>query len=88
MRRVDELGFYNLGAKQLAAKLGITMPKVVAVVDHLSLRDDPDCYKEFKIGKTSHKRYSQKAIESIESALKVESLEEIWANRAKVQKKT
>ena len=88
VRRVDELGFYNLGAKQLAEKLGITMPKLVAVVDHLSLRDDPDCYKEFKIGKTSHKRYSQKAIERIENVLKVESLEEIWAKRTSAKKKS
>ena len=81
VRRVDELGFYSLGAKQLADKVGLTMPKVVAVVNHIGLRHDPDCYKEFKIGKTLHKRYSPKAIERIENVLKEESLEDIWANR-------
>jgi hypothetical protein len=39
VKRVDELGFNSLGAKQLAEKVGLTMPKVVAVVDHLGLRD-------------------------------------------------
>ena len=87
VKRVDELGFYNLGAKQLAEKLDMTMPKAVAVVDHLGLRDDPDCYKEFKIGKTLHKRYSPKAVERIENVLKEESLEEIWAKQARAKKR-
>jgi len=81
VKRVDELGFYNLGAKQLAEKVGLTVPKVVAVVDHLGLRDEQDCYKEFKIGKTAHKRYSQKAVERIKEALKKESPDEIWTKR-------
>ena len=70
VKRVDELGFYNLGAKQLADKVGLTMPKAVAVVDHLGLRNDSDCYKEFKIGKAVFKRYSQKAIDAMKEALK------------------
>lgn len=82
VKRVDELGFYSLGAKQLAEKVGLTMPKVVAVVDHLGLRDDKDCYKEFNIGKTLHKRYSPKAIDSIKEALKRESADEIWRRRS------
>jgi hypothetical protein len=78
VKRVDELGFYSLGAKQLAEKVGLTVPKAVAVVEHLGLRDDPECYKEFKIGKTLHKRYSQKAIDAIKDALKDRSADEIW----------
>lgn len=81
VKRVNELDFYNIGAKQLAEKVGLTMPKVVAVVDHLGLRYDQDCYKEFKIGKTLLKRYSQKAIEAIKEALKKESADEIWRKR-------
>lgn len=81
VKRVDELGFYNLGAQQLAEKVGLTMPKAVAVVDHLGLRERTDCYKEFKIGKSVHKRYSQEAIDAIGAALKKESTEEIWAKR-------
>jgi hypothetical protein len=81
VKRVDELGFYNLGAKQLAEKVGLTMPKLLAVVDYLGLRKDPECYKEFKIGKTVFKRYSQKAIDAIKEALKTENAEEIWRKR-------
>lgn len=81
VKRVDELGFYSLGAKQLAEKVGLTMPKVVAVVDYLGLRRQSECYKEIKIGKAVFKRYSQKAIDSIKEALEKESPDEIWRKR-------
>jgi hypothetical protein len=87
VKRVDELGFYSLGAKQLAKKVRLTMPKTVAVVDYLNLRGDAECYKEFRIGKTVHKRYSQKAISRIESALEKESVEEIWDKHRGKKKK-
>ena len=86
-KRVNELGFYSLGAKQLAEKVGLTIPKVVAVVDHLGLRDDKEYYKEFNFGKTLHKQYSQKAIEKIRSALKEERMEDIWANRVRARRR-
>ncbi len=82
VKRVDELGFYSLGAKDLGEKIGLTMPKAVAVVDHLGLRDRPECYKEIKIGKAVFKRYSPKAIDSIKEALKKESADEIWRMRS------
>ena len=81
VKRVDELGFYNLGAKQLADKLGLTMAKAGAVVDHLGLRDDQECYKEIKIGKSRFKRYSQKALEAIRKALEKTTADEIWSMR-------
>lgn len=81
VKRVNELDFYNLGAKQLAAKLGLSMPRAVAVVDYLDIRSRADCYKEFKIGSVLHKRYSPKALEAITEALRTESVDEIWAKR-------
>ena len=88
VKRVDEPGFYNLGAKQLAEKVGLTMPKTVAVVDYLGLRKQPECYKEIKIGKTVFKQYSAKAIDSIKDALKKESADEIWVKRGAAAKGT
>lgn len=85
VKRVDELGFYSLGAKQLAEKVGLTMPKAVAVVDHLGLRDDSECYKEIKIGKSVFKRYSPKAIGVIKKALEKESADQIWAKRKRAR---
>ena len=84
VRRVNELDFYNLGATQLAEKVGLTVPKCRAVVDHLGLRDDADYFKEIRIGNTRHPRYSQHAIARVREALKRGPIEAIWAEyRAK-----
>lgn len=82
LKRVNELDFYNLGARQLAEKVGLTTPKLVAVVEHLGIRHDPECYKEIKIGRTVHKRYSPLAIEKIKKALEDGlDVEAVWAAR-------
>ena len=84
LRRVDELGYYSLGAKQLAEKLGLTPPKCRAVIDHLKLREDIECFKEFRIGKSTYGRYAPAAIQRIDAALEAEPIEQIWArDRAK-----
>lgn len=81
VKRVNELDFYSFGATQLAAKLGTSMHKALAAVDHFAIRNRPECYKEFKLGKQLHKRYSIKALEVMESGFQSESLEEIWTQR-------
>jgi hypothetical protein len=86
VRRVNELDFYSLGAKQLAEKVGLTIPKLVAVVDHLGLRSETSCYKEFKIGSQTHKRYSPEAIDKIKEGLRIKSVDEIWQSRMKKTK--
>lgn len=84
LRRVDELGYYSLGAKQLAENVGLTTPKCRAVVDHLGLREDAEYFKEFRIGKSRHGRYSPAATQRINAALEAEPIEHIWArDRAK-----
>ncbi len=78
------LDYYSLGATQLAEKVKLTLPKSRAVVDHLRLREDADCFKEFRIGATTHARYSPKAIKRMQNALEAESIDDIWAvHRAK-----
>ena len=84
LRRVDELGYYNLGATQLAEIVGLTPPKCRAVIDHLGLREDVECFKEFRIGKSTHGRYAPAAMRKINAALEAEPIEQIWArDRAK-----
>lgn len=78
VKRINELDFYSLGAKQLAEKLETSMPRALSAVQHCRVRDMADCYKEFKLGSQLHKRYSPKALEVIRDALKTESLESIW----------
>ena len=88
VRRVNELDFYNLNATQLANKVEITRPRLLAVVAHLGIQDDPDCFKEFELGKVRCKRYSQKAIPIISRCLETEDLNVIWQNRLDSMRKT
>ena len=89
VRRVNELDYYSLGAKQLAEKVGLRMPRLLAVVDYLNLRHDQACYKEFKIGSQTFKRYSPKALERVREQLPSLNLDRIWdeyrAKRSRVR---
>jgi hypothetical protein len=78
IKRVDELGFYNLGLTQLAEKVGLTGPKTNALIRHLNLQADSDYFKQIVIGKTKFNRYSQKAIDRIKKELPVISMDKIW----------
>jgi hypothetical protein len=78
VRRVDELGFYCFGAKQLAAKIGLSGPKTSALIWHLNLANDPDYSKEFIIGKSKFRRYSQKAVNRLLDAKQTQNLDSIW----------
>ena len=77
-RRVSELDFYNMGAKKVGEKLGLSTNKVVAVVEYLGIRNNPDCYKEIKIDGSLHKRYSQKVLSAIQNAIANDGMEKIW----------
>ena len=78
VKRVDDLGFYNLGRDQLARQVGLTGPKTTAVIRFLKLEKDKECFKQITVGKSKFPRYSQKAIAVIQSALKIRSIDEIW----------
>ena len=66
---MDELGFYSLGATDLAEKCAVSVPTVTTAVDFLRLRSEQDCYKEIRIGKSTFKRYSPMAIAKIVAGL-------------------
>lgn len=78
LKRVDELGFYNLGHKELAKKLGLTQNKTTAAIAVLGIKDDPDCSKLFKLGGVKLYRYSQQSLEKIRDLLKRKSEAEVW----------
>ena len=86
LKRVDELGFYNLGHHDLAKALGLTGNKTTAAIAILDLKSDPDCFKRFTIGRTPHQRYSQNAIEKIRLLLEQHSPEEVWAQYQSMRK--
>lgn len=78
VRRVNELGFYNLSHKQLAKKVGLTSPRTTCMVEYMKLRDDDECYNLITMGKTSYHRYSQNAIHKIKEELQNVDIDQIW----------
>jgi len=78
VKRVNELGYYNLGRDQLAKKVGLTGPKTTAMIWYLGLQADPECYKEIRIGGSKFHRYSQKTIAKIKQALVGASIDSVW----------
>jgi hypothetical protein len=79
VKRVDELGFYNVGHNELAKKVGLTTNKTTAAIRVLGLKGDQDCYKEVAIGKVKYQRYSHNAIQQIKELLNENTADEIWA---------
>ena len=65
VRKVDKLGFYNLGLKSLAEKLNLSRYRVLALVRFLKIQETQDYYDEFVIDSQRFKRYSEKAVEFI-----------------------
>jgi hypothetical protein len=79
VRKVNDLDFYNLGAKDLARKLKKTMPKVLCLVEHDGMQQNPDFFKTFMLGKQEHKRYSAKALDHIKKRIADGlDLDELW----------
>lgn len=78
LKTVDHSGFYNLPHKKLAKRVGLTSPKLTALLKHMNLKEDPECYKEFTFGKAKHPQYSHKAIKKIKEELINVDMDEIW----------
>ena len=86
VKRVDELGFYNLGFTDLCHHVGLTNNKTTAFIWYLKIKGNPEFHKQIVIGKSKFDRYSLKAIEVIKNALKeidADDCWEKWKQRAK-----
>lgn len=79
VKRVNELDYYSLGLHDLAKKLGLGSNKTLAVVRHLKLQDDSECFKEVKVGSQAFKRYSAKALDAAKKALPTLDMDAVWA---------
>ncbi|MBL7203530.1 MAG: hypothetical protein ISS63_04250 [Desulfobacteraceae bacterium] len=87
IKRVDELGYYCLGLHQLADKLEITPPRLLAVIRKIGLQEDSEYFKTFKIGATEYKRYSPKALQQLRDNLPSLDVDEIWEEDKALRKK-
>jgi hypothetical protein len=80
LKRVNELDYYLLGHKDLARKLGVTSPKLTAVVWRLKIKDDVDCFKAIQIAGMTVGRYSSVALDRIKRTLPGLDLDEVWSD--------
>jgi len=78
IKRVSELGFYNLSLTRISTIVGLTRPKTIAMIRYLKIEENEDYFKIIKIDKVEFKRYSQKVIQLISEELPKVSIEEIW----------
>jgi hypothetical protein len=78
LKRVNELDYYSLNCTQIAKKIGITLPKTVAIIRYLKIQNDDKYYKEINIGKSRFKRYSNIALQYIKEKIREIDIDEIW----------
>ena len=83
VRRVNELGYYNLGLRTLATKVKISEPKLLEVIHHLKIQDSDEYFKEIPIGKSRFKRYSLKALELLKGEIPKLDIQQLWEKRGK-----
>lgn len=78
VKRVNELGFYSLGLRELAKKVDLSQPKALAFIRAIKLQQDPDCFKEIMVGTQRFKRYSQNAVTRLLDAKQSQNPDEVW----------
>lgn len=78
VKRVNELDYYSMGAKALAEKLGISLNKTVALIWYFKIQENSDYFKPIKIGSSTFKRYSPKALSFIKNKLSEIDIDNIW----------
>jgi hypothetical protein len=83
VKRVNEIDFYSLGLKDVATKVGLSAPRALAVIRHLKLQDDDDCFKEIRIGAAKFKRYSAHALDRLKRDIPKVDAEKVWRETRK-----
>ncbi|MBC7817001.1 MAG: hypothetical protein IAG10_08950 [Planctomycetaceae bacterium] len=78
IRRVNDTDHYCYSTTRLATKVGLTPPKTLAMIRHLKLQNDPECFKEIRIGKSLFKMYSPITIDRINDALPDTDMAQVW----------
>lgn len=78
IREVNMIDRYSMGLFDLAARAGIGKNKCLALVHHLGLQADPECFKEFRHKSMRYKGYSPKALQKINEVLPNVDLDQVW----------
>ncbi|MGY8666282.1 DUF3644 domain-containing protein [Bradyrhizobium sp. UFLA05-109] len=81
VRKVNELDFYSLGLRDIAKKLKRSEAKLLWLIVQDRMQDNPEYFKEIKIGRSLHKRYSGKCLASLSARLSKIDLDALYASR-------
>ncbi len=79
VREIDLQNKFHWSGADLAKKLGITEPRLVALRRHLGIDDDPSCRHVFVFGSTRIPRYSDNAMTKMRNAIVSMDMDTIWA---------
>lgn len=78
-RSIDLSKRFHWSTKKLADKLGLTLPRAVALRRHLGIDNDPDMTHRFTFEKTSFVRYSDKSLATMKEARDSLDMGQVWA---------
>lgn len=78
IREVDLQRKYHRSANELAAALGLTPPRALAVRRALDIDGDPNCLHVFSFGSQKHQRFSDNAFTRMRDALPGLDLDQVW----------
>lgn len=81
LKTTDELAWYRFGYRDLIERHGLTFNKGHAVLEHLGITSDARYTKEFTIGRSKFRRYSQGADQLLKEQLPTLDVDAIWAER-------
>jgi hypothetical protein len=79
VREVNLLDRYSMNLPAVAKNIGLTPPRTLALIRFLDLQTDGDCYRGFRMGKSSvYKRYSPEALGKLKAALDKVDIDKVW----------
>lgn len=81
IKKINELDFYNLGARNLAQKLMITQHKLLWIIEKENIQSNSDYFKIIKIGNSKHKRYSGECLRRLRAVLEDDCIHGAYENR-------
>lgn len=81
VREVDLQRKYRYSPTELAAHVGLTLPRSKALREHLGIDDDPQCVHTFEFGRQRLPRYSDRTIQRMREAQENVDMDVVWQER-------
>lgn len=78
IRQIDLQKTFHWSATDLANKLGLSLPKSIALRQHLGVDMDQKCYYVFEMGSQKHPRFSDNALTRMRDSLKSIDMDSVW----------